>query len=96
MTTQYTAGPWHIGVRQPNSDKFVYGPAGEEIADCDRLTNFPDNNLANARLIAAAPDLLHTLQSIVDAKAVEYDFDYEFLIDNIKLAASKAIAKALN
>jgi protein-disulfide isomerase-like protein with CxxC motif len=55
---------WHIGVRQPSSDKFIYGSKGEEIADCDMKTNFPDENLANARLIAHAPELLELLERI--------------------------------
>lgn len=65
METQakHTAGPWHIGVRQPSSDKFIYGSKGEEVADCDRKTNFPDENLANARLIAAAPELLEACKN---------------------------------
>lgn len=63
MTTlKHTPGPWTIGVRQPTSDKFIYGPLGEEIADCDRLLNFPEENLANANLIAAAPELLAALE----------------------------------
>lgn len=69
---KHTPGPWHVGVRQPNSDKFVYGADGEEVANCDRLTNFPDVNLANARLVAAAPDLLEALEaceSLLSAKA---------------------------
>lgn len=67
MTTQtkqkatHTPAPWSIGVRQPNSDKFIYGSKGEEIANCDRLTNFPEENLANAQLIASAPELLEAL-----------------------------------
>ena len=60
---KHTPGPWHIGARQPNSDKFIYGKAGEEVANCDRLTNFPEVNLANARLIASAPELLDALKA---------------------------------
>lgn len=60
--SKHTAGPWHIGVRQPSSDKFIYGSKGEEVADCDRLNNFPDENLANARLISTAPELLEALK----------------------------------
>lgn len=80
--TKHTEGPWHIGVRQPASDKFIYGPKGEEVADCDRLTNFPDENLGNARLIAAAPELLEAckyalecleeLQSEIDPESSGY------------------------
>jgi hypothetical protein len=56
--TQRTPGPWHIGVRQPSSDKFIYGKDGTEVADCDSRTNFKEENLANAHLIASAPELL--------------------------------------
>jgi hypothetical protein len=55
---------WHIGVRQTTYDKFIYGAKGEEIADCDMKTNFEDVNLANARLIAAAPEMLELLERI--------------------------------
>ena len=61
----HTPGPWHIGVRQPTSDKFIYGPQGSEVANCDRRTNFPAVELANARLIAAAPDLLSLLHRVL-------------------------------
>ena len=64
--TKHTPGPWHIGVRQPTSDKFIYGQNGEEIADCDMINNFPENNLANARLIAAAPTMASRIQGAID------------------------------
>lgn len=60
--TQHTPGPWHIGKRQPSSSFYIYGPQGEEIADCDPLTQFENINRANARLIAAAPELLAALE----------------------------------
>jgi hypothetical protein len=66
MKATHTSAPWKIGVRQPSSDKFIYGPLGEEIADCDRLLNTPQENLGNARLIAAAPELLAALQECSD------------------------------
>jgi len=69
MEYKHTPGPWRIGVRQSNSDKFIYGANGGEVANCDRLINFADENLANARLIAAAPDLLDLL--ILAAQRVE-------------------------
>lgn len=68
-------GPWKLGVRQPNSSRFIYGPSGEEIADADRLTNFPDTNLANARLIAAAPSLLEALKGLLEIAHADYQGD---------------------
>jgi len=60
MKTQHTPGPWKIGDRLN-----VYCESlGTWVADCNRITNFSDENIANARLIAAAPDLLFTIESI--------------------------------
>lgn len=61
----FTPGPWKVYkgglsfppllVRAPQSDK--------AIADCDWQSG--DEGKANARLIAAAPDLLQALESII-------------------------------
>lgn len=88
----HTPGPWHIGVR----DKFIYGPQGEEIADCDMITNFPDENLANTRLIAAAPDLfaaLGDLQKELRAH-VKLDVKKHYSLMTADAAATAAIEKA--
>ena len=63
MSAQHTRGPWPIkptgdGKRIIVGEGLVEGPNGYEVAevysdDCDR-----DEAMANARLIAAAPDLL--------------------------------------
>lgn len=55
QTTQHTDGTWHLGLSA--SERAVYGPRGEAIATLpDMLTK--DEILANAKLIAASPDLL--------------------------------------
>ena len=98
MSTQsnHTAGPWHIGLRQPTSDKFIYGASGEEIADCDRETNFPQDNLANARLVSAAPELLAALQYCLEAanahesKALHSGKLYEIVQEKARAAIAKA------
>lgn len=91
--TKHTPGPWHIGLRQPSSDKFIYGSNGGEVADCNMESNFPEENLANARLIAAAPELLEALRdalgSLIEARD-EHDFNSACTIK----IAQDAIAKA--
>ncbi len=65
MTTQHTPGPWasrgrYVGT--PNHMSF--------IAECrDENGNWTDtpHTIANARLIAAAPELLEALTEITDA-----------------------------
>jgi hypothetical protein len=58
MTSQHTPGPWRIG----DAGFTVFGPPkpgalAETIA--------PTKNRANARLIAAAPDLLEVLGDVL-------------------------------
>ncbi len=60
MKTQHTPGPWKIGAKLGIYCKNL----GTMIANCDHTTNFPEENLANARLIAAAPDLLAALRQV--------------------------------
>lgn len=42
----------------------VYGPKGEQIADCRSISNSDKENKQHARLIASAPNLLQTLDSV--------------------------------
>jgi len=58
METKHTPGPWHLGMKP---GPMIYGPNGEQVADLSADMVFPDETAANARLIAAAPDLLATL-----------------------------------
>lgn len=61
--TKWTPGPWRVG---PVDDTVVTAPDGSEIAAIDGDYNEPDLwpvMEANARLIAAAPDLYAALES---------------------------------
>ena len=76
-TAKHTAGPWHVGVA-PHGDCRIYSgseshaiartywPELNGIGVCD-LTG--PMNRADARLIAAAPDLLASLKSVLDMVA---------------------------
>lgn len=77
--TTHTPGPWRIG----NAGKAIFPPQGiAMIADCAGC----DNARANARLIAAAPDLLAALKVLHDA--------VDALYPGIMLPAELAIARA--
>lgn len=57
-----TKGPWIVG----RSGKSVMGPNGERVADCrDPEMLDEKTTLANARLIAALPDLLSALVDLL-------------------------------
>lgn len=58
----HTPGPWHIGIRP---GPIVYGQQGEQVANLRLPMVGADENRANARLIAAAPELMELLETAV-------------------------------
>lgn len=68
MTTQHTPGPWTTDGNAHSGDLDVISPAGRiTLIDCE-FSDEPEEVLtANARLIAAAPDLLAALMDVLDA-----------------------------
>jgi hypothetical protein len=68
MNATHTPGPWTISERDPQRDQFyVFGTdfTGQDypvatVTSCDD----PDQHDANARLIAAAPELLDALKNL--------------------------------
>lgn len=64
--SKHTPGPWKICLA---SDLYIEPDRGSDIYQrplCRVLPNFPvGTNAANARLIAAAPDLLTQLKALV-------------------------------
>lgn len=62
MQTQHTPGPWNDGLHY-HGNLAVQADNGRLVALCGRLSLDDEQleNQANARLIAAAPDLLSTL-----------------------------------
>lgn len=66
MQTKHTPGPWHIGVRTFHAGRDVYGPKGEPVAVADDAITATPEAEANARLIAAAPELLAALRHLLE------------------------------
>ena len=60
---EHTPGPWSVG-REGWKHQSVYSASGRFLAD---VSLFYDDAEANARLIAAAPDLLEALQLLDQA-----------------------------
>lgn len=94
QTAQHTPGPWHLGTRP---GPIVYGPQGEQVANMHVAMLEQGEHKANARLIAAAPDMLLALENLyarafaVMDKSATHDG-----IENCKVLgdARAAIAKA--
>ena len=90
---KHTPGPWRVEVdtgpeaawerKWPTIHAEKY-----EVVGCEGLYGDYETDMANARLIAAAPDLLNALQSIID------DIDSEFGTDCDYNKARAAIDKA--
>lgn len=85
---KHTPGPW-VAALDHNSRPIVWGPGTWQIADG---WHTPDGNgWANARLIAAAPDLLEALKDCADRLGIHMKHS-EDLAAHMKAVA--AIAKA--
>lgn len=95
MTTKHTPGPWNAdGARIDDSSGFHVGWANEYASSFGNGVH-----RANARLIAAAPELLEALENIWDFLA-EDDGEgacsplYQSAIDKVKAAIAKAKGEA--
>ena len=96
MKTQHTPGPWqcgflHAGSEDPNEAHFWLRSNDREIS---KLTEIE----SNARLIAAAPDLLAALDGVMDlldraASNASGNLEH-FTVSPLVAAAHAAVAKA--
>lgn len=84
MKTQHTPGPWTV-----DDNGFIYDYAGNTIADPHCSDIDLDEREANARLIAAAPELLNALERLYNAidSCVELTPD---LLQEVKSVIKKA------
>ena len=79
MTTQHTPGPWHVTGDQHGT--MITDNTGEQIALWPQQGGTVEQ-CANARLIAAAPDLLAALEAVAEYWAggdVPADLDAQIL-----------------
>lgn len=86
--TKHTPEPWSV-----SSDRYIVGPDLELIADC---YNESPTDAINARLIAAAPNLLAALKECVTETGAARERSHEYAerrIQYINATARAAIAK---
>ena len=75
---KHTPGPWRIGTAPPNGEQAIGTIRGMMVAVATTGVGMEKETLANARLIAAAPELLNALQGMLrDHKAVHGVGDLE-------------------
>jgi hypothetical protein len=98
--TKHTPGPWKAEIDEQVPERgavYVEGPQGwlnQAVADCG--FNDVETDEANARLIAAAPELLEALQSLVASceKHLAFRKPTNPVTRDRMAAARAAIAKA--
>ena len=99
----YTQGPWTIDYAMNDYEGHYLNGAGRLVAITNTVENeVTDEDRANARLIASAPDLLFCLQTLLREKVEEYgdpnDLDWIRFADcdpsGAWHSAYQAIAKA--
>lgn len=92
--THYTPGPWNVHKLPDGSHHVMADHWGASVA----LTLYPDSGSegreANARLIAAAPDMLKALEMIASA-AAEIDPSWDLDPAAVLAICNKAINKAI-
>lgn len=82
--SSFTAGPWFIAGRGPNKELFCDAGTIAEL----NLTRL-DEDGANARLIAAAPELLEALKDAESELACQPRIN-SYVIDKVRAAIAKA------
>jgi len=99
---KHTEGPWNIQCQGPDEPCFIIGPEpvnlflaalkpgrlGHGFGLQDKLTQ--EEQIANARLMAAAPDLLKACQTAFDNLKPRYSSDH-IVIKRLAGAISKAL-----
>jgi hypothetical protein len=84
MTKKHIKTPWHLGVG--NGEGSIFAESGRMRLEAGGTTLYPVCTVvrgydkaeddANARLIAAAPELLYALQRLTHPMAGDDDLDY--------------------
>ncbi len=96
MKTTHTPGPWEISSDENGSLDVCAENAGDMLANLGDCVNAD----ANARLVAAAPDLLEALRTALDVLAhAQHFYSGGHSLENFRIAidgAESAIAKATN
>lgn len=95
--SEHTKGPWQISpytetsVQGANINRHICSTGGPQImAGKDGSTDWLGENEANARLIAAAPEMLEALKSVGDL------FDgLEFEVDAIAAASTHRLIRVV-
>ena len=94
MKTKHTKAPWLITTIQGEDCLMVGGGDGSEVV-ADIRTDWPEEEVeSNARLIAAAPELLEALEGLANCAGLTWLNGYKDELDAAMTTARAAIARA--
>jgi predicted SpoU family rRNA methylase len=93
--THHTQDPWEVMAHENGSFTVFESAHKKNWTDWSIAElNFTVQDAANARLIAAAPDLLDTLQRIAEGKVMQGEFSHAKTVVAYQELARAAINKA--
>ena len=95
--SQHTPGPWTAEPYRVGDSayKIVYDADGHWLAEVFDVPNAPDTAAADARLIAAAPELLEALRNLVGLAEMRGSLhEYRAALDEARAAIAKATGGA--
>lgn len=94
-TPTYTPGPWRALRR--GMGQSIVGADGAAVASTGNSQRYPGEKAANARLLAAAPELLAACEGLLAALAYYYNLsDLPTEVVEAEEAARLAVRKATN
>lgn len=104
---KHTPGPWRIGTAPPNGEQTIGTIRGMMVAVATTGVGMEEETLANARLIAAAPELLEALKLAANAldkmgdmpdsdvsPHAWFSLDCENIVENSKSLIAKATGQS--
>ena len=91
MNTKHTPGPWHVGMKP---GPIVYGSEGEQVASLVVPMLPEQENRANARLIAKAPELADALAWALEQLDDDLDPDHQQAFAHARAVLAQATGGA--
>ena len=91
MSAAFTPGPWVAQISRQGRASGIVSESGEGVVNWNGVAKPKTSGHANARLIAAAPDLLEALASVmswIDNWSPDFTHDGEWPDDEAKARAA--------
>jgi hypothetical protein len=91
-TTKHTPGPWAISANGYRPDRWKISVGARKTKDFIKICE-GSGDIAHAKLIAAAPDMLHALEQIRGIEAWIQDHQMKLLFQRLVYSAIEKATK---